>query len=760
MSDPNPILTAIKEGDRQAVLDLFGLSPDQDRALAGRLLPVVREMIAKNRKNEAQTVLGFLKKLDPTPIIRTATEELLAACSGSGATEPDDFFKTLPTPEFISGLEQSGLGETRPGEWWVYIRTHLDSINRQGLGSRVFQLAAWGDELGQKTEDRLHRNMEILANHEPRIADYLADHRTGEAGTLRWGEELLTLQAGRLSLTDLEHQAVDIVSLFGQGLPPGVLAVIDPPLPGFAGLIKALAEDRLDRFQKELQLFIDPAPLLEILRVIDLEDLAQETFSLRIYPKEAIEEQYPAEHCRTGLNFFGGDQADRERIIRAATQGQSEADRTYAQWNRAVGPGSLDTVKSKPPGRKIRIAAVESKFSTYIRYAARDLLSGFEKLGCSTRLFLEEDNQVFYRHHQLSRELREFNPDLMLVFNRTRKDCAWIPENLPVAWWMQDWSDEFLGSKGPGWVTEPDFIFGFHPKLKEIFEANHGQPMTILPVCADEEVYRPLDEPRRYDVSYVSHAPLEPWMAPFHAASDPIKYLHQTYSSLPDDTRRIFAVALVAYLTMDLIEIPGVFWLYPNKLAVAMGRLLRGLGVEVPDKGLESIIDPNAFRTEMHGAVKIRTLKRLVRSGIKVDLFGRGWELIPELAPLSHGPAANGRELNRITNQTRINLNINSFSAITTRSVEINLSGGFMLTTRKLPGGYDLPGCLSLSEYLEAGKESIWADDPDDLAAKIEYYLANPGERQEIAERARQKALRYLTTKVVAEKILEVIGRD
>ena len=98
-----------------------------------------------------------------------------------------------------------------------------------------------------------------------------------------------------------------------------------------------------------------------------------------------------------------------------------------------------------------------------------------------------------------------------------------------------------------------------------------------------------------------------------------------------------------------------------------------------------------------------------------------------------------GIEYAKAIRASRINLAIlseqregaSSGDQITARTFEIPAAGGFMLHERT----------EEAMGYFEDGKECVFYADPDDLVAKIRYYLAHEDERAAIAAAGRRRCL-------------------
>ncbi|MBM5804859.1 MAG: glycosyltransferase [Candidatus Verstraetearchaeota archaeon] len=125
-------------------------------------------------------------------------------------------------------------------------------------------------------------------------------------------------------------------------------------------------------------------------------------------------------------------------------------------------------------------------------------------------------------------------------------------------------------------------------------------------------------------------------------------------------------------------------------------------------------------------------VETLRKKGINVAAFGQGWR---------EGGRVTQSDLIKIFNQSKIILNI-SFAwtdervfCVKGRDFESVGCGSLLLTkdTREI------------AEYLTSGKEIVTYQDMDDATEKIKYYLANEGEREEIAQRGYERVLREHT---------------
>ena len=118
--------------------------------------------------------------------------------------------------------------------------------------------------------------------------------------------------------------------------------------------------------------------------------------------------------------------------------------------------------------------------------------------------------------------------------------------------------------------------------------------------------------------------------------------------------------------------------------------------------------------------------------GDQFELIGDFWDTN---YGLTHSPRIwDRKELYRRMRHVPICLNLikgNIESSVIIRHFEITACGGFMLT-------YPTP---ELSKFFEIGKECEVFTDESDLLEKIQYYLAHPKERYEIAAAGQRRTL-------------------
>jgi len=135
-----------------------------------------------------------------------------------------------------------------------------------------------------------------------------------------------------------------------------------------------------------------------------------------------------------------------------------------------------------------------------------------------------------------------------------------------------------------------------------------------------------------------------------------------------------------------------------------------------------------------------RLLSRVERAGIRVTTFGPG----------ADNPPVYGKDLAAVYRRARIVLNLNSDPRST----------GFSLRVFQVMG----TGAMLLSEYcpdlervFENGKDLAWFRTADECVELLSYYLAHPGEREQIAEAGCRTVHEHYTWERVMERLIREV---
>ena len=88
--------------------------------------------------------------------------------------------------------------------------------------------------------------------------------------------------------------------------------------------------------------------------------------------------------------------------------------------------------------RKLNIAALTTRMSSFVQYCTSDLLDGFKENGHNVKLIIEKDHDSRLRPNIVLKSLLDYKPDLLIIIDHLRGEFPWLPLNIPYMCWIQD----------------------------------------------------------------------------------------------------------------------------------------------------------------------------------------------------------------------------------------------------------------------------------------------------------------------------------
>lgn len=372
--------------------------------------------------------------------------------------------------------------------------------------------------------------------------------------------------------------------------------------------------------------------------------------------------------------------------------------RTREQWAarfRAARRGEDDA---------LRVLIPTSRFSTFLRHSAADLVEALNGAGCRANLFVEPDAHSLLEPLATLRMCEEFRPDLIVIPNYTRANIsARVPAHTPFVTWVQD-AMPHLFEKGAGArLGELDFIAG---NLQESMFQHLGYPRSralSAPMAASATKFHPgpVSDVQRVrhacEIAYVSHHSETP--AAMHARRRAEAGASPHVVALLDALfDRVTAIAASPIARGPLATLLRQATLEEVRRA--------GLPEDEPSiaGALTAYVLPIADRALRH-----RTLDWAAtiaeRRGWRMHLYGKGWEHHSTLAAHSRGELAHGDDLRACYQTARAHLHISLHTAVHQRVFECAMSGGLPLCRLQADD-------LSQLEYLAAAT-ACRAGEPD-----------------------------------------------
>ncbi len=463
------------------------------------------------------------------------------------------------------------------------------------------------------------------------------------------------------------------------------------------------------------------------------------------------------------------------------------------------------------PSDPLRVLCVTSRFTTFLQYSMRDLITAMESLGVQTRLLIEADDHSPIQDIMPLQAMLDFSPDLVLVIDHHRHEYAsWFVNEVPYLCWIQD-DLPALFDPGVGARLGPlDFTMGFG-RTTAVLKSGYP-PERFLPcrMAVDPMKFAPGAHPDAApacDVAYVSHH------------SEPPEALFERLRQVPRDER-----------VRQMLQ--GFF----DRLMplAADDRFDAGRPVEplLDEAWKEWDLPPEPrLRQEVLSLVVRPLVDRVLRhtalrwvadwadaTGRSLHLYGRGWESHPRFGRYARGVAEHGAHLAAIARGAAISLHLGTVSALHQRVLETVCAGGFVLV-RYNPQDYLSPGTEAMLRFLRergitapvrlrldevppeyvaerqerlrrlglpprneiqvteefllendrcqgsdpryeraglafADLPTISFDGPETFAQRAEYFLAHPDQRRAIGERMRQTVEELFTYRALARRFL------
>lgn len=411
--------------------------------------------------------------------------------------------------------------------------------------------------------------------------------------------------------------------------------------------------------------------------------------------------------------------------------------------------------------RPLRILGGTSRFTTFLQHCMRDLLTGFDKLGCTTRMYKETSSITRTTEYDFLATVDEFKPDLIIYIDHFRDESSFIPQNIPFVNWIQDLLPNITHPKQRR-LGSLDFTFVFAPQWLDTLAAIDcytGHDVRVLPIGINPDIYHPIEDcPKAFDVLYVSHL-VHPskTLRPVVDLSIGFDTNAEEHKLLEDDLISFEKLILVYMLMTKVFDglLIDDLWKYviePSVRRSFVRRILNQAGIEAEGPLFEYFCTAKRIYNDIAYAIKSRPLIALVKHGIDVRIYGNHWETVPGLRKHAYGCAENGAALNVLMNQARICLNNSPGTSLHMRALEILGAGGFMLSR-------NIPSDLSdIKTYLKPDEEAFLFNNEIDIVRIVKKYLDNDPLREQSARAAHDKALGLFGYDRIAQDIVQTIS--
>jgi hypothetical protein len=382
--------------------------------------------------------------------------------------------------------------------------------------------------------------------------------------------------------------------------------------------------------------------------------------------------------------------------------------------------------------RPLRVFFTTSIYTDVLQYMVADLAAGFRTLGHECLVLAEARAGERLHPATIAARLLEFRADVMVLLDHTRgESSAHLPAQLPCVTWIQDELPALRDPENVAQLTALDLAYTLNTELQVDFR-RRGYPFVgHLPFAVD-----PSDFPA-------------PASAPAAARRAEIIFATNV-GEVPERTDAPAARAALERRLLELPEIP----LSDAALATVLRDVCAEIGFVPPTPEQQRNLDYWAFSIARR-LDRLHVADVLLRAGLPLALYGRGWEAIPRFAPHHRGVVAPGAPVRAVYAQAKVVLHINRGCNLHPRLLDGFLAGAFVVA-RHDPAD-DLPG--ETIDQFDLGRELCLYRDDADLIALCQRALRDEDWRASVVTAAQRRIRRDHTFTQRAAVVLSDLRR-
>jgi len=336
-------------------------------------------------------------------------------------------------------------------------------------------------------------------------------------------------------------------------------------------------------------------------------------------------------------------------------------------------------------GRPPRVMLLTTRLSTVLQYSTKDTADAFRRLGWDVQTVIEPTQHHTITKVAIRRTLCEFKPDLIFQIDHNRFEHGEVmPENVPFVNWIQDLLPHLMKRETGQKLGARDFVLT--PSLQrwvDNFAYPQRQCMEFRKLSRVPD--RPISWQAGEDLVYVSN-----W------SQQPAQMRDELLSGKQDKEREVLAAAcdrmIAHYAAGSTLHTVG-----------DVRRMLQDVLEELEIAGGEALVRQTTTRLfdRMNNVLYRQqglswARQAATEAGLRLCIYGTGWEKHPEFAAHARGPIGYGAPLEALTRSAGINLVLEPFVCIAhQRLLDALMAGGFCLV-RNTPGNAILQSLTKL----------------------------------------------------------------
>lgn len=391
-------------------------------------------------------------------------------------------------------------------------------------------------------------------------------------------------------------------------------------------------------------------------------------------PKDVMENGGPTGVATGVAKLLGEAHARQQAAMR-------ERSATLRQW--ANSRQKREAVRAAwRTGAGLRLLVITTRYSTYMRHAAADLVAVLRNLGHEATLAIEPDDHTGQTQLHYTRAVIGFDPDGVVLLNYFRPQIGPVlPPHVPVVTWSQDAMGHYFSGANPPRASSVDFVAGMlYPELRDRLgvpeERMLAWPNAVSPVKFHDGTVDAAHERLRCEVALMTRH-----------SEPPGSYIRRVYDQ--GGAQSIYGPAILELErrvpeAMERAQ-GGRRWLVAE-LRAECEAALRATNSRAPAPALaEGLLQQIAYPlADLHFRQQAARWAANVctRRGWCLHLYGKGWEGHPELARFAKGELGHGEELRAAYQLAGVTIHASVRGQNHQRVAEAAMSGGLPIVRR------------------------------------------------------------------------------
>lgn len=367
-------------------------------------------------------------------------------------------------------------------------------------------------------------------------------------------------------------------------------------------------------------------------------------------------------------------QRARQQTAAREARWQRRIDQHYADFN-------CDALTVGQAARP-KVLLITCRFTTVLQHSTADCEQAFSKLGWRTRKLIEPSDTHRMTTTAVTQALATFRPDMVFTIDQLRSHCFSVfPERLPYVCWVQDQLNRFTNPEAGASIGYRDFVLSM---VGQMYVNQWGYPTRQI-----------IETPK------LTRPPVRP--ATWTSDGDDIVYVSNASQTLDALLEPFAGHALMTKCARAVVAEYGAGRALPTLWHV--GKIVDGVtakhGLEISPAeralAVNQLVHP--LNNALYRQQSLRWVAQIAdEKNLSFAIYGHGWDAHPDFARFARGPVAYGSDLEKLTRQSKINLQIVPSFCLHQRLLDGLVAGGFFLV-RAHPSDTLMPRLLQQLDH-------------------------------------------------------------